>query len=67
MISKLNGFDAYYVIRSGDVTLATVSVFNDRAAADQSNQTAANWVKANAADLFSGAPDSVTGEVVAHK
>jgi hypothetical protein len=44
-----------------------VSVFNDRATAEQSNQTAAKWVKENAADLFSGTPDIVTGEVVAHK
>jgi quinol monooxygenase YgiN len=67
VISKLNGFKAYYVIRSGNDTLATVSVFNDRATAEQSNQTAAKWVKENAADLFSGTPDIVTGEVVAHK
>ena len=67
VISKLNGFKAYYVIRSGDDMLATVSVFNDRNAAEQSNQTAAKWVKENAADLFSGTPDSVVGEVVAHK
>jgi hypothetical protein len=30
-------------------------------------QAAARWVKENAADLFSGTVDAVTGEVVAHK
>jgi hypothetical protein len=32
-----------------------------------SNQTAAKWVKENAADLFSGTVDAMTGEVVAHR
>ena len=67
VISKLDGFKAYYVIKAGDDTLATVSVFADRGAAVLSNQAAAKWVKENAADLFSGTVDAVTGEVVAHK
>jgi len=68
VISKLPGFKAYYVIRGADSnTMATVSVFADKNAAEESNKTAATWVKANAADLFSGTPDVVVGEVVAHK
>ena len=41
VISNLNGFKAYYVVRGGDDTVATVSVFTDKTAAVQSNQTAA--------------------------
>ena len=67
VISKLPGFKAYYVIKASDDTLATVSVFSDKGAAVLSNQTAAKWVKENAADLFSGTVDAVTGEVVAHR
>ena len=66
-IGKLPGFQAYYVIKAGDDTLATVSVFADKGAAVISNQTAAKWVKENAADMFSGTVDAVTGEIVAHK
>ena len=66
-ISALPGFQAYYVIRAGEDTLATVSVFADKGAAVISNQTAARWVKENAADLFSGTVDSVTGEIVAYR
>jgi hypothetical protein len=47
--------------------MATVSVFSDRNAAEESNKTAATWVKANVADLFTGTPEVVVGEVVAHK
>ena len=53
VISKLNGFKAYYVVKAGEDTLATVSVFEDKAAAVMSNHAAAKWVKVNAADLFS--------------
>lgn len=67
VISKLDGFKAYCVIKAGEDTLATVSVFTDKGAAVLSNQTAAKWVKENAADLFSGTVDAVTGEVVEHK
>lgn len=67
VISRLAGFKAYYVIKAGEDTLATVSVFTDKGAAALSNQAAAKWVKENAADLFSGRVDAVTGEVVTHR
>ena len=67
VMSKLDGFRAYYVVRAGDDTLATVSVFADKAGAVLSNQAAARWVKENAADLFSGTVDAVTGEIVAYR
>ena len=65
-ISSLNGFRAYYVVRGGDDSIASVSLFSDEAAAVLSNQVAARWVKKNAADLISGGVDTVTGQVVAY-
>jgi heme-degrading monooxygenase HmoA len=67
VISTLDGFKAYYVVRAGEDTLATVSVFADKAGAVLSNQAAAKRVKENAADLFSGTVDAVTGEIVAYR
>lgn len=66
VISSLTGFRAYYVVRGGDGSIATLSLFSDKTAAVLSNETAANWVKENAADLVGGAVDTVTGEVVAY-
>jgi len=66
VISSLNGFRAYYIVRGGDDSIATLSLFSDKAAAVLSNQTAAKWVEENAADLVSGTVDTVTGEVVAY-
>src|SRR4026207_646609 len=64
VISTLDGFKAYYVVRAGEDTLATVSVFADKAGAVLSNQAAAKWVKENAADVLSGTVYAVTGEIV---
>ena len=66
MISSLTGFRAYYVVRGDDGSLATLSLFSDKAAAELSNQAAAQWVRENAADLVGGGVDTVTGEVVAY-
>jgi hypothetical protein len=66
VISSLTGFRAYYVVRGGDGSIATLSLFSNQAAAVLSNEAAANWIKVNAADLVNGAVDTVTGEVVAY-
>ena len=66
VISSLTGFRAYYVVRGGDGSIATMSLFSNQAAAVLSNEAAANWIKVNAADLVNGAVDTVTGEVVAY-
>jgi hypothetical protein len=66
VMSKLNGL-GYYVVKAGEDTLATVSIFADKAGAVLSNQAAATWVKENAADLFSGTVDAIRGEVVAYR
>ena len=65
VMSSLTGFRAYYVVRGGDDSIATLSLFNDKDAAVLSNVVAEKWVKENAADLVSSAVDTVTGEVIA--
>ena len=65
VMSSLTGFRAYYVLRGGDDSIATLSLFSDKEAAVLSNVVAANWVKENAANLVSSAVDTVTGEVIA--
>ena len=67
VMSSLTGFRAYYVVRGGDDSIATLSLFSDKEAAVLSNVVAANWVKENAADLVSSAVDTVTGEVIAFR
>ena len=51
LIRKFPGFIAYYAIDGGGGTMATVSVFSTEAMALESNETAAQWLRENVADL----------------
>ncbi len=65
LIGGIPGFIAYYMIDGGGGTVATVSVFEDQAGADQSNAVAAEWVKEKVLPTYSlSAPDITAGEVV---
>ncbi len=67
IISEAPGFVSYYVLDVGNDTVASVSVFQDQAGAEESNRMATGWVKQNIASLFAGPPEITSGEVVAHK
>jgi hypothetical protein len=45
--------------------MASVSVFEDRAGAENSTERAADWVRDNIAELIPNPPEVTTGEVVA--
>ena len=65
LIAGLPGFVAYYIVDCGGGTVATVSVFEDQAGAEQSNTVAADWVKVNVLPSYSLTPPEITaGEVV---
>ncbi len=67
IISKGPGFVAYYVVDAGNDVIASVSVFQDQAGAEESNRMAADWVKENVASLVAGPPEVLHGEVTVHK
>ena len=67
IISKAPGFVAYYLVDAGNDVVASVSVFQDQAGAEESNRMAANWVKENIASLVSGPPEITAGAVTVHK
>ncbi|HEY3417749.1 MAG TPA: hypothetical protein VGM23_12770 [Armatimonadota bacterium] len=65
LISEQPGFVAYYVLDSSDGAWTSVSIFQDRAGAEHSNQLAADWARQHVADLLVEGPDITAGEVVA--
>ena len=67
LISKGPGFIAYYVLDAGDGVVASISLFETQAGAEESNRLAATWVKENIAPLVSGPPEITAGEVKVHK
>ena len=51
LISEIDGFRAYYLVRTDDGSAVSLSVFDDKDGADKSNEAAAGWVRENAADM----------------
>ena len=66
IIKEVYGFQAYYAVDAGGGRLASVSVFEDRAGAEESTRLAADWIRQNMASLFPNPPEVLQGEVVAH-
>jgi hypothetical protein len=79
LISKLPGLVAYYWIDAGGGVMASMSLFEDRAGAEESVKVAAEWIRKDtdltsksgqvlrmgAASLFPNPPQVTVGEVVA--
>jgi len=61
LISGVSGFVSYYSTRDGD-TVTSVSVYNDKAGADESTRLAREWAGQNVTGSV-GAPEVSGGEV----
>ena len=59
------GFHRFYWIDAGDGAMASLSVFDDKAGADESVKLAHDWVAENAAELIPNPPQVTEGQVVA--
>src|ERR687893_1155425 len=67
IIKEAQGFLAYYALKAGDGEIATVSVFEDQAGAEESTKMAADYGKDNLASLMSNPPEITAGEVSTHE
>lgn len=65
MLKKSSGFVAYYCLDTGNNTCASVSVFDSKSGAEDSNRLAAGFVKEYVTPLIVGAPEITAGEVLA--
>ena len=65
-IKEVYGFQAYYAIDAGGGRMASISVFEDRAGAEESTRMAADWIRQNMASLIPNPPEVLEGEVVVH-
>lgn len=64
LIKKINGFVDYYCLFTGESSMISVSIFNDKKGCDESVKLAADWVKkvGLAAD-FPEKPEILQGDV----
>ena len=66
IIKDVDGYQAYYAVDAGGGRIASVSVFEDRAGAEESTRLAADYIRQNMASLFPNPPEVLEGEVVVH-
>ena len=66
IVHDIPGFVAYYWVDAGGGVMISVSVFQDRASAEESNARAAGYVRENLASVLPNPPQITAGEVVAH-
>ena len=59
------GFIGYYVVRFGDQTGGSISLFETQSAAQEANRRALDWIKTNLADIAEGEPEVSAGEILA--
>lgn len=65
-LKKSKGFIRYYWIDTGKGEGVSMSVFKDKAGADESIRLAADHIKHHAADLLKEKPEIIEGPVKAH-
>lgn len=63
VVSGAPGFRAYYLIRAGADTVS-VTVCDDEAGAQRTNELAADWLRENVPHAASSPPEVTAGEVV---
>jgi len=67
LISEMPGFVAHYLVDAGDGVMVAISVFEHKAAEEQSTFRAGEFVEEHEAPLLPNPPQITAGEVVAYK
>ena len=67
-LSKLPGFNGYYLIEAGNGVISSVSFFDTPAHAEESNRVASSWLHEEQLETALPNPPKLTnGEVVVHR
>ena len=66
IVKNAKGFVRYYWLDSGNGDGASLSVFKDKAGADESVRLAADYVKQSLSKLLTQKPEIIEGPIKAH-
>jgi hypothetical protein len=67
-LSKLPGFEGYYLIEAGDGVMSSIGFFETSTQAEESSRVAATWVREENLEATLPNPPKITGgEVIVHK
>lgn len=65
ILRQVPGFQEYFLVET-DEDVHAISMFADQAGAEESTRRAADWIKQNLADFFTGPPTVTIGSVWLH-
>jgi hypothetical protein len=60
---EINGFRSYYIVKTGPVSATSITVCDDQAGAEASNEVARDFIASNLGHLSVSAPEVHVGEV----
>jgi heme-degrading monooxygenase HmoA len=63
IVSTIDGFKAYYLVRTDDGAVS-ISIYENEEGAHESTRAAASWMRENLADVPGSSPQVSAGEVV---
>ena len=63
LLTGIDGFRGYYMLRTSDGGAVSISVYDDAAGAEASNAAAAGWVRENLPELAVAPPETTAGAV----
>jgi hypothetical protein len=63
VLRAIDGFKAYYLVRTAEGAVS-FSVYESEAGAEESNRTAADWIREHLPAIAGVAPDTTGGKVV---
>lgn len=64
-VGAIPGCRGYFLVGSRDSTVVSITICDDEAAAQRSNEVAAKWVGANLPGLSKGPPEVTSGTLLA--
>jgi hypothetical protein len=68
IVSKLSGFREYFWVKTPDNQMFSVSIFENKAGAEESVRKASDYVREhNLVSLLPNPPEVIAGEVVVHQ
>ena len=66
IISDVEGLIAYYVVYAPDDTVTAISIFNNYAAAEESNRRVLAWIEQSLMPLLTEPATAMAGPVIVH-
>jgi excisionase family DNA binding protein len=64
LLQELRGFISYYIMEAEDGMITTISLFEDRDGADESDRLATEWFGQNLAEILPAFREAFSGEVI---